>query len=355
MSLSVGMIADDLTGALDACAPFAARGLKTLVVLSPDGLGRGDPSLADADVICINTASREISADEAGRRAGAAMRALMALAPGLVFKKIDSRLKGHVAAELGAVLAASGRRDIVLAPAIPDLGRFVRDGAVSGMGVASPIAIAPICGALPVSVPETVDAAGMADVADRVFAAGAVTIVAGARGLAQALAAKFPQGQARVLARPLPQKLLVAIGSRDPITRAQVEHVMQALRPQRVLAPNGLVPPMMLSAPVTLVTAEQGAVAEASSVVAERFAEGLAELVRAAPPAAVLVSGGETAYAVLARLGVELIVLGGEALPGVPFAEAQIEGRAVLILTKSGGFGAPDTISLLTGVPAELD
>lgn len=355
MTLHVGMIADDLTGALDASAPFAARGLKTVVVLSPDGLERGDPALVDAEVICINTASREISADEAARRAGAAMRGLMALGPRLVFKKIDSRLKGHVAAELRAVLAASGRRDIVLAPAIPDLGRFVRDGAVSGMGVASPIAIVPVCGDLPVRVPDTLDAAGMAGVADAVFAAGDVTIAAGARGLAQALAAKFPQGRARVLARPLPQKLLVAIGSRDPITRAQVEHVMAALRPQLVPAPNGLVPPMALTAPVTLVTAEQGEVTETSSVVAARFAEGLAELVRAAPPAAILVSGGETAYAVLARLGVERIVLGGEALPGVPFAEAQIGGRKVLILTKSGGFGPQDTISLLTGVPAELD
>lgn len=355
MSLKVGMIADDLTGALDASAPFAGRGLRTVVAIGPDGLDTGDPALRDADVVCINIASREVAAVEAGRRAGAAMTALAGLKPQLVFKKVDSRLKGHVAAELAALLAASGRERAVLAPAIPDLGRLVRHGAVCGMGVAEPIVIMPLCGGLPVSVPDTEDGEAMAQVAGQLWDEADQVVAAGARGLAQTLAARFPQQPAPAVTRPLPQKLLIAIGSRDPITRAQVDHVMQAMAPFRVRAPNGHVPPALLSAPVTLVTVETGETEEAADVVVARFAWGLADMVRSAPPAAMLVSGGETAYALLRQLGVRTIVLGGEALPGVPFAQAEIGGKSVLILTKSGGFGGEDTISLLTGVPAELD
>ncbi|GLQ11620.1 hypothetical protein GCM10007913_35520 [Devosia yakushimensis] len=355
MSLKVGMIADDLTGALDACAPFAAQGLRTMVVIAPDGLERDDPALRDAEVICINTASREIAAGEAGRRAGAAMEVLAALAPKLVFKKLDSRLKGHVAVELGAVLAASGRGHAVLAPAIPDLGRLVRNGAVCGMGVEGPIAVAPLCGGLPVSVPDTENAEAMAIVAGRLWDEAGHVVAAGARGLAQALAVRFPQRLAPDVTRPLPHKLLIAIGSRDPITRAQVDHVMAVAAPVRVRAPNGHVPQLALTAPVTLVTAERGETAEAGDVVAARFAAGLADMVQSTPPAAMLISGGETAYALLRQLGAGTILLGGEALPGVPFGWAQIGGKTVQILTKSGGFGPRDTISLLTGVPAELD
>lgn len=36
----VAIVADDLTGALDAAAPFAARGAQTRVVIAPSGSRR---------------------------------------------------------------------------------------------------------------------------------------------------------------------------------------------------------------------------------------------------------------------------------------------------------------------------
>ena len=53
----VGIFADDLTGALDAASPFAARGLRTLVSPShemPDGAIK-------ADVISLNLGSRHMA------------------------------------------------------------------------------------------------------------------------------------------------------------------------------------------------------------------------------------------------------------------------------------------------------
>jgi uncharacterized protein YgbK (DUF1537 family) len=48
----------------------------------------------------------------------------------ILYKKIDSTLRGHVAAELGAVRRALGRRAIVFTPAFPAQGRSVRDAAL---------------------------------------------------------------------------------------------------------------------------------------------------------------------------------------------------------------------------------
>jgi uncharacterized protein YgbK (DUF1537 family) len=355
MALEAGIIADDLTGALDVAAPFAERGLRTLVVLSPDALAAGPDVLRTAEVICVNTASREITREDAWRRVTAAATQLMALEPAIVFKKIDSRLKGHIAVETDAMLAATGRACVIAAPAIPDMGRLVVGGAVTGMGVAEPIDVLKRFHGLPVAVPDTSDGAAMDRIADEVAADRATTLAVGARGLAQALARRYRARPSPRFSGQLPQPALVAIGSRDPITRAQTDMLMRDAAPRRIEAPDGHVPSFHIGGGLTLVTIEDGGAGENGALVASRFAEGIAGAVRRAPPAAMLICGGETAQTVLTRLGVEILDLGGEALPGIPFASALIEGQQVVILTKSGGFGAPDTISLLASEPLELN
>lgn len=353
MTLLVGMVADDLTGALDAAAPFADRGLRTIVIVSPQGVTDANARyLDDAEVICINTASREISEQEAGRRVTAATAALKARSPQLFYKKVDSRLKGHLVAELRAMLVASDCDDIVLAPAIPDLGRVVVAGAVRGVGVENPIVIAERCGDLPLRAPDTPDSDSLVKLGGQI---GATTLAAGARGFAIALAARFPIRKAEVPPHRLPQPALIAIGSRDPITRAQIDHAIRESAVTRVFAPNGEVPMLTSKSDIMLVTAEVGAIVEDGALVAARFAEGIADMVQNQPPASLFMSGGETAFAILVALGVGVIRLGGEALPGIPFASAEIGGRQVVILTKSGGFGHANTISLLVGTTAELD
>lgn len=117
-ALSVLLIfADDLTGALDATAPFAGRGLVTEVAIGLDGVRA---ALANGPaVLGVNLGCRDGEADEACRRT----RELMGLVPAgtFLFKKIDSRLKGHIAAEMDAI----SYRQALVAPAIPDFGRVV--------------------------------------------------------------------------------------------------------------------------------------------------------------------------------------------------------------------------------------
>ena len=54
----IGVVADDLTGALDAGAGFAKAGMRVRVPLGPVGVPLPRHAIADADVIVINTASR---------------------------------------------------------------------------------------------------------------------------------------------------------------------------------------------------------------------------------------------------------------------------------------------------------
>jgi uncharacterized protein YgbK (DUF1537 family) len=69
-----------------------------------------------------------------------------------------------------------------------------------------------------------------------------------------------------------------------------------------------------------------------------RIAEGLVGLgVRR-----MVVAGGETAGAVVSRLGVRRLRIGAEIDPGVPWTLAEGAGPTLLLALKSGNFGATD-------------
>jgi 2-keto-3-deoxygluconate transporter len=122
------ILADDLAGAADGAAACG----EALVVLR-------DGEAGDAEVIAIDANTRCLGAEEASRE----MRRLVqryARGGRVLFKKVDSTLRGHVAAELVAVLQARSEmlRDrpvAVFAPALPAQGRVVLDGELRVHGV----------------------------------------------------------------------------------------------------------------------------------------------------------------------------------------------------------------------------
>jgi uncharacterized protein YgbK (DUF1537 family) len=322
----LAIIADDLTGALDAAAAFAGTGTCVRVAVRPGALRA---ALVGADVVAVSTGSRDL-APEAAKQV---VREVLAdLPPGIrLFKKVDSRLKGPIAAEL----AAFGPVPLLVVPALPEFGRLVRGGAVVGHGVAQPIDIAGLLGAVQAEIPDVETPAQM-----RRALAGAAkgALIVGARGAALALAAEMGL-QGAVPASPgLP--MLICVGSTDPITLAQVAHLRGNLAElQDVAAPDGVA--TAAPAPgVTLVQAVPGAGATGAEV-AGALAETLAPLAREA--ATLVLTGGATAEAVLARLGVTVLDLQGDLLPGLPLSRA----GQWQIVTKSGGFGDESTLSLL--------
>lgn len=127
----LAIIADDLSGALDTAAPFAARGGDARVVISLEALAATLEAWQGQwpDVIAVNTESRHLKAEEAALRVREAVRLLTRATPKQWFKKVDSTLRGQVVAECTAVREALGL-PLLLAPAVPTQGRTVRDAQV---------------------------------------------------------------------------------------------------------------------------------------------------------------------------------------------------------------------------------
>ena len=93
---------------------------------------------AGADVVSVSTNSRNVSPAQAAATVRAAAESIRSLSPDIVLKKIDSRLKGHVAVESDSVAAIFGRNHLLIVPAAPDVGRYVINGAVEGAELLNP-------------------------------------------------------------------------------------------------------------------------------------------------------------------------------------------------------------------------
>src|SRR5215469_2446739 len=117
------IVADDLTGAADAAGPFAALGYLTRVALHPA------PPLEPVDVLAISTDTRDAPPDRLPPILQSIARAVHR--PRIVFKKIDSTLRGSAPSEISAALEAFGLPAAIATPAFPAMGRIVAEGRLS--------------------------------------------------------------------------------------------------------------------------------------------------------------------------------------------------------------------------------
>jgi len=118
------VIADDLTGAADCGVACASHGLHTLLVLGDSG------DDVDAEALAVDGDTRRLPAQEAAAETARLLRRYLGNQQTLVYKKLDSTMRGNVGAELAAMLEArrglaGGGEEIVavLASAFPATGR----------------------------------------------------------------------------------------------------------------------------------------------------------------------------------------------------------------------------------------
>ena len=79
--------------------------------------------------------------------------------------------------------------------------------------------------------------------------------------------------------------------------------------------------------------------------ISERFARAVLAAVDARAPDTLVLSGGDTALAVLDALGIGVVRPLGEAAPGLPWFLIERPARPALrCIVKSGGFGGADTL-----------
>lgn len=333
--MSFVLLADDLTGAMDTAARFAPR-FGALPVT-----WRGEWTMGVRDL-----ATREGSE-------AAAVAAHEACAPalrgaGLAFKKLDSLLRGHPAAELAACFRAGGFDHLVVAPAFPFQGRVTRGGRQVAQGrlvgvdlagglAAFGIAPTPARAGQPAPAGASLwDAETDADLQAIVAAARTLpgrVLWAGTGGLAGALGSGTPP-------RPeLPGPVLALIGSDHPVSQVQ----LAATARHRRWAPGESVPDLPAAVSLVLPTGLERP--EAAARIARHFTELARRLPR---PGSAIIAGGETLRALADGLGATALTVLGEHEPGAPVS--RMEGGhwdGLPILSKSGAFGAPDFLARL--------
>ena len=121
------IIADDLTGGADAGVQFAKRGLKTLLIPF-----RGEGSLPftalPEEVLVVNTASRGLAPAEAFGILSDLLNGFDAKRFPILYKKIDSTLRGNIGSEIEAILERTSLPLCFLAPSYPEQGRTLVGG-----------------------------------------------------------------------------------------------------------------------------------------------------------------------------------------------------------------------------------
>ena len=116
------IIADDFTGALDTGVQFAARGIKTRVVVGADAA----LTHQNADVLVVDTETRHLPAAQAYAAVEGLVQRAKYAGFAYLYKKTDSALRGNVGAELTALLSASGSRQLAFLPAFPQMNRVTK-------------------------------------------------------------------------------------------------------------------------------------------------------------------------------------------------------------------------------------
>jgi uncharacterized protein YgbK (DUF1537 family) len=306
--MEILIIADDLTGAADCGAACAAHGLETVVVLDESG------GLPPAQVVAIDANTRAMTREAAAAETARIVREYSAR---IVYKKIDSTLRGNAGAEVAAALEAYRGMGLpqavtVVAPAFPAVGRTTKNGRMYVRGEA--IENRDI--GLVLEHVETDE--DLRAIAAKWIHHQAGVLWVGSAGLARCLpeVAGLKRGDSRnvpTVAGPI----VFAVGSPSRRSREQVE----------ALRESGIGDDVILMGEAT-------ALAETIAHRIEKTNQHIGALV---------LTGGETARAALSRLGVAVLRVVGEVETGVPILVAE-GSRALMVITKAGDFGDRETL-----------
>lgn len=119
-----GVIADDLTGAMDAGMQMLDKG-RIKVTISHEGF---QDITDDTDFVVVNTQTRNGCSNEAYSITKDAASQLLHKGCNVIYKKIDSTLRGHIGIEIKALIDCEQFDCCIVAPALPYNNRITIDG-----------------------------------------------------------------------------------------------------------------------------------------------------------------------------------------------------------------------------------
>jgi uncharacterized protein YgbK (DUF1537 family) len=386
LNFRIGVIADDLTGALDTAVQFAATGLAAFTVLDWSSL----ESYREIPVLSVSTESRPLPPIEAAERVRHAA-VFFSEAGRYIYKKIDSLLRGNVAAEVLSVGANCSALPVV-APAFPAQKRLTRDGEVfvdgrplsevlGGGGSSAggktlvrifeehcaveilPLSVVrrgvgEVCAFVEKTSGEVLVADAETDVDLRVLAKALLNsprrvVPCGSAGLAAALSRELEAlaEKSCVCTEFSPQaaRVFVVAGSQSPVTAKQVSALGKAysVEPTVIsalqlwddgweayardaaldacakLGDGRLAVLVLVGGNELLARLEEPQQAEqATELLASRLGAVGADVVREFGKCGLVLTGGATAKAVLSGIGVEALRVVSQVEPGVPLSSS---------------------------------
>ncbi|RQR53863.1 four-carbon acid sugar kinase family protein [Burkholderia sp. Bp9140] len=392
------IVADDLSGAADCAVAGLRHGLTAMVLLDPE---HAPAPTSGVGILSVDVDSRRAPRDVAARRNIAAVESLSHAGTRL-YKKVDSTLRGNVAAEVAALTSHLGMA--IVCPAYPASGRTTRDGRQWVRGV--PVEASEYW--RNENIPGKADLVALLSAEDLRVAHAAIGAV---RGEPDALAARMRQLQAdgvqavvcdaesdadlqriarasarldnvfwvgsaglapavietlaptRSTTRPAAGSedphgpVLTVVGSMSSISHAQLDclkaHAGASLVALEVAVsalddPRSNVTTVVCDAlrrgrhvVVSLSQTQRGDVQD-GLLFCNRLAALLAPAVRYA--GAIIATGGETARALLTAAGASALRVVDEIEDGMPLLECRLHGRTLPVVTKAGGFGQPASI-----------
>ncbi|MFC9679866.1 four-carbon acid sugar kinase family protein [Streptomyces sp. NPDC056948] len=370
-------LADDLSGAAETAVALRSPARILLAPVSaPVASAPGESLVLDLD-------SRQLPGAEAAR----AVRDVTHAVPAgtVLFKKVDSLLRGNLAAEAAAY--ARDGRGVVIATSLPVARRTVRGGVVHLDGVPlhetdawraearpAPPSVAAALGDLPSAPVPLTDvrgapgalrealracfAQGRHPVCDAetetdldAIAAAALELGFGTRllgtgGLAGALGRLLgtpgESGESARTPGDVVRPLLIVVGTAEPSAREQVAHLLADGAHQISLSTRDLLhSPARLAPPVAAVTVVRITGAAGPSL-ARRLVAALADTVAdAAHDCDLVLTGGETARRVLDVLRVTDLRPVGQIHHGAVLSRTP-DGRSVV--TRPGSYGEADSL-----------
>lgn len=392
--MQFAIVADDLTGATDSGAQLVRAGYRVAVAFHDSQL----PPSEDLDAVVVDTDSRQLSSESARARVTKAVAQFKDAR--ILYKKIDSTLRGWVAAEIGAAFLEGGRPKAMVAPAFPGNGRTTVEGVQ--MVHDEPVhetrfAKDPVTPVREGHVPSLLAEAGLSEIrtldvrdlgqADVVRSAleNSRWVVAdataddhlkslvyaipdpsevlwvGSAGLVKALGTVHPGPREEIVpekATPV-DRVLVVVGSTNDVSRKQLRRLEKAPGVEAIVLSaasvadggEGCVENALREAGRCLGDGKSVALYSTDEEVPEggsgRVVEGLSEVVAGLSEKglfdALVLTGGDTAVHVSRKLGAQGIMLEGEIESGVAVGTL-IGAHPYRVITKAGGFGGPGTL-----------
>lgn len=117
----IAVVADDFTGAAEIGGIGLKYGFKVIIETEVKDAG-------DAGLLIIDADTRSLPASEVAAKTKEIIQKLLKLQPEYIFKKLDSVLRGNIAAELVAHMEISNKNRSIIIAANPKMGRLICDG-----------------------------------------------------------------------------------------------------------------------------------------------------------------------------------------------------------------------------------